>query len=81
MVRLWRFTCDLAGRCTETRYAFGWDRAFFETRRQILLELEDTEATVAVDYYRKGRWRPFDKFHIKGGASNEECSDDGILPL
>ena len=79
MVRLWRFTCDLAGRCTETRYAFGWDRAFFETRRQILLELEDTEATVSVDYYRKGRWRPFDRFRIKGGASNEECDHDGDL--
>lgn len=80
MVRLWRFTCDLAGRCTEIRYAFG-ERAFFEVRRQIFLELEDIEATVSVAYYRKGRWRPFDTYHIKGGANDEECDHDGNLPL
>lgn len=81
MVRLWRFTCDLAGRCTVVRYAFGGTCFLRETLRRILLDLEDTEATVAVDYYRKGRWRPFDTYHIKGGASDEECSDDGILPF
>lgn len=79
MIKLWRFTCDLAGRCTEIRYTFG-ERGFFIVRQQILLELMDTEATVAVDYYRKGRWRPFDTYHIKGGATDEECSDDGLLP-
>lgn len=80
MRRLWRFTIHIFGERVYWRYVFG-DSGFFTLREEIFHELENQGAVVYVDYYRKGKWRPFDTYHFyKEGETDGEADNDVCLP-